>query len=398
MALTPDVKRVLDILRTEFAARPAPTVVGKAVTTAADAAAARSAVGAGTSNLTVGTTAGTAKDGAWKPAAADVTDSTATGRSVLTATDAAAARTAIGAGTSSLTIGTTASTAKAGNYQPTAAQISDATTTGRSVLTATDAAAARTAIGAGVGTVTSVKVNGTTYQPTSGLVDLGSIAGAAGATTITTQHGAPTGTITNPILDLDTGLLYTGGSPAIAGSSTQVLTAAQQTMDSTTGWWFNTGTTMSGGKLTVPAASNAVLTVPATPGQTLRASVHVDSGADVFLTCLASGGQQKQGYGTGDLLCPDYVVPAGVTSVDFNCEAYNGTAVFDNISVLAITAGSGGYTTQTLGGGGGGNVTRVVYANSAYPARPGSATYVEWVGPVQPTAMQAGDTWTNTAA
>lgn len=34
-----------------------------------------------------------------------------------------AARTAIGAGTSSLTIGTTASTAKAGNYQPTVAQV-----------------------------------------------------------------------------------------------------------------------------------------------------------------------------------------------------------------------------------------------------------------------------------
>lgn len=81
--------------------------------------------------------------------AADITNSTATGRSVLTATDAAAARTAIGAGTSSLALGTTGTTAKAGNYQPTAANISDATTTGRSVLTATDATAARTAIGAG---------------------------------------------------------------------------------------------------------------------------------------------------------------------------------------------------------------------------------------------------------
>lgn len=47
--------------------------------------------------------------------AADVTDSTATGRAVLTAVDAAAARTAIGAGTSSLTLGTTGSTAAAGN-------------------------------------------------------------------------------------------------------------------------------------------------------------------------------------------------------------------------------------------------------------------------------------------
>lgn len=56
--------------------------------------------------------------------AAQISDATATGRSVLTASDAAAARTAIGAGTSNLAIGTTATTAKAGNYQPTWAQVS----------------------------------------------------------------------------------------------------------------------------------------------------------------------------------------------------------------------------------------------------------------------------------
>lgn len=56
--------------------------------------------------------------------AAQISDSTATGRSVLTAADAAAARTAIGAGTSSLAIGTTAGTAKDGAYQPTWGQVS----------------------------------------------------------------------------------------------------------------------------------------------------------------------------------------------------------------------------------------------------------------------------------
>lgn len=45
----------------------------------------------------------------------DITDATATGKSVLTAASAAAARTAIGAGTSNLALGTTASTALAGN-------------------------------------------------------------------------------------------------------------------------------------------------------------------------------------------------------------------------------------------------------------------------------------------
>uniref|UniRef100_A9U7M1 Predicted protein n=1 Tax=Physcomitrium patens TaxID=3218 RepID=A9U7M1_PHYPA len=45
-----------------------------------------------------------------------ITDATATGKSVLTAANQAAARTAIGAGTSNLAIGTTASTVAAGNH------------------------------------------------------------------------------------------------------------------------------------------------------------------------------------------------------------------------------------------------------------------------------------------
>jgi len=51
--------------------------------------------------------------------ATDLSDSTTTGRAVITAANAAAARTAIGAGTSSLVLGTTAGTAKAGDYAPT---------------------------------------------------------------------------------------------------------------------------------------------------------------------------------------------------------------------------------------------------------------------------------------
>lgn len=46
---------------------------------------------------------------------ADITDATTIGREVLTAASAAAARTAIGAGTSNLVLGTTATTALAGN-------------------------------------------------------------------------------------------------------------------------------------------------------------------------------------------------------------------------------------------------------------------------------------------
>jgi len=51
--------------------------------------------------------------------AANITDATAVGRNVLTATDATAARSVIGAGTSNLTLGTSSTTAKAGDYAPT---------------------------------------------------------------------------------------------------------------------------------------------------------------------------------------------------------------------------------------------------------------------------------------
>lgn len=60
--------------------------------------------------------------------------------------DQAAARSAIGAGTSNLTLGTNSSTAKAGDYQPTAANISDSTAVGRSLLTAASVAAVKTTL------------------------------------------------------------------------------------------------------------------------------------------------------------------------------------------------------------------------------------------------------------
>lgn len=200
------------------------TAVGRNLIIATDAATARSAIGAGTSSLVIGTTAGTAAagndsrlsdarnplahthgvadltatgtrsastflrgDNTWATvqagissvASTDITDATAIGRTILTSADAVAVRTAIGAGTSSLAIGTTSTTAMAGNktftaaevgaapasHTHTAANISDSTTVGRSVITAADAAAARTAIGAGtsnlaIGTTASTAMAG----------------------------------------------------------------------------------------------------------------------------------------------------------------------------------------------------------------------------------------------
>lgn len=57
---------------------------------------------------------------------ADITDSTDTGKALMKAVDAAAARTAIGAGTSNLSVGTAASQAKAGNYTPSSTEVGTA--------------------------------------------------------------------------------------------------------------------------------------------------------------------------------------------------------------------------------------------------------------------------------
>lgn len=174
------------------------STLGRTLMQAADAAAARTAIGAGTgnSNLVIGTTSTTAKAGDYTPPTASTTvqgvvelattaetqtgadtaravtpaglkavadtkaatththtlaqisDASPQGRSLMSASDGATARGLIGAGTSNLAIGTTGSTAKAGNYAPASADISDATTVGRAVLTAATAGAALTALGA----------------------------------------------------------------------------------------------------------------------------------------------------------------------------------------------------------------------------------------------------------
>lgn len=71
--------------------------------------------------------------------AADITDSTSVGRAVLTASDASASRSAIGA--------QVAGSYAAASHTHPASQISDSTSLGRSILTASDRAAVLTALG-----------------------------------------------------------------------------------------------------------------------------------------------------------------------------------------------------------------------------------------------------------
>lgn len=116
------------------------TVVGRAVLTAADAAAGRLALGAQVSGSYASST--------HTHVATGISDSTAIGRSVLTAADAAAVRTAIGAQVAG-SYQASGSYASSTHTHP-ATGISDSSVIGRTILTAADAAAVRTATGAQV--------------------------------------------------------------------------------------------------------------------------------------------------------------------------------------------------------------------------------------------------------
>ncbi len=121
--------------------------------------------------------------------ATDVSDSTATGRSVLTAADAAAARTAIGAGTSSLVIGSTSTTAKAGDWFPTKAEVGLANVDNTSDLNKPISTAAQTAFDAKADLVGGVLP--TSQLPSLALTDVIVVANEAAMLALTTGQAQP---------------------------------------------------------------------------------------------------------------------------------------------------------------------------------------------------------------
>jgi hypothetical protein len=157
-----------------------------------------------------------------------IADSTSTGRQLLTASSGATARAAIGAGSSDLTIGTTATTAKAGNYQPAWDDVS-----AKPAVLASGAtqAAARTAIAAAAAGANT---------------DITSITGSA-ATLTTARNIALTGAAT--------GTVSFNGS---ANASIAVTLSAPST-------------TVRGGVLTQPAIPNATLAPTVTEWNNLLA-------------------------------------------------------------------------------------------------------------------------------
>lgn len=158
------------------------TTIGRNLFKAADAPAIRTLIGAGTSSLVIGTTNTTAKAGDYVPAWSEITSKPTT--------FAPTAHTHLWADltdkptTFAPTIGSTATTAVAGNdarladartpltHVHPASNISDSSGIGRSILTAADAAAVRTLTGAtGPASDNGTPVNVTTWYGTQAQYD-----------------------------------------------------------------------------------------------------------------------------------------------------------------------------------------------------------------------------------
>lgn len=136
------------------------TISGKPAVVAEGAtqADARTAIGAGTSNLAIGTTGTTAAAG--NRAATE----TATGMVELATTTEATTGTDTTRAVTPAGLKAVADTKAATSHTHTASQVSDSTATGRSLLTATDAAAARTALGLGTAATTAATAYATAVQ------------------------------------------------------------------------------------------------------------------------------------------------------------------------------------------------------------------------------------------
>lgn len=136
-------------------------------------------------------------DGGGIPSASDISDATATGVALMTAVDALAARAAIGAGTSNLAIGTTGATAKAGNWTPTLDDVQGMTDSGKEFVSQPNYTAMRDLLDLGglaildaitLAQISDASANGRAlvaaadYAAMRGLLGLGALATVDGVT------------------------------------------------------------------------------------------------------------------------------------------------------------------------------------------------------------------------
>jgi hypothetical protein len=174
----------------------------------------------------VQTSLGKADSAVQSVSSTSITDATTTGKALLTTTNASTARTTLG-----VAYGTTTGTVAQGDdsrFTPSSTSISDSTTTGRALLTTTDASTARTTLGVAYGTSagTVIEGNGTltncTGLPVTGIA--ASTSAALGVGTVELGHATDT-TLSRSAA----GVLAVEGVDVVTTSATQTLTNKTET-------------------------------------------------------------------------------------------------------------------------------------------------------------------------
>lgn len=276
--------------------------------------------------------------------AIDVTDSTATGRSLLTAADAATARAAIGAGTSNLALGTTGTTAAAGNHTHAAADIVSGTVN-----------SARLGGGTADGT-TFLRGDGTWAVPPSGGVDATAVhlAGAETVTGAKTFTGGLTISTTNlTITDKDIVLSTTTGTKIGTGTGQKIgffnaTPVAQQGATTDLGLVLSNLGLRQGGNYAISTSGTADLsgTVNLTGATTFGSSI-TTKGTNQSVGSLTLGAHHKvlcnTSGGTVNITLPTAIGVAG--------REYVISKITNDANTVVITAAGGqlnGQTSRTL--------------------------------------------------
>jgi len=167
----------------------------------------------------VQTSLGKADSAVQSVASTNITDATTTGKAILTTTDASTARTTLG-----VAYGSTAGTVAQGNdsrFSPASTAISDSTATGRGLLTASDASAARTTLGVAYGTTAGTVAQGNDSR--FGTVT-GTVAVANGGSGATALSGVLKGNGTSAFTAATAGTDYVAPSGALGTPSSGTLT------------------------------------------------------------------------------------------------------------------------------------------------------------------------------
>ena len=323
------------------------TSIGRSVLTAATAAAARSALGAGTSDLALGTTSTTALAGNYAPTSTSISDSTSIGRSLLTSASAAAARSIIGAGTSNLALGTTSSTALAGNYAPTSASITDSTSLGRSLLTAVDAAAARTLLGVSTGGSSSVASTDITDATATGR----SLLTATNAAAARSAIGAGTGTYSLPGGGIPSSDMASAVQTALAaaGTALQSVNTAAITDSTTIGRAILTATDAATARTALGAGT---YTKPGggIPASDLASAVQTSLGkADTALQTVASTNiTDATTTGRGVLTAADAATARTALGAGTYTKPVNGIPATDLVTAIQTSLGKADTALQAV--------------------------------------------------